>query len=288
MMITNLLSIAAIVIDSILMLILLYLLLIMPKLRTNVKKHTNIVELYAHRGLHNNEAGIPENSLMSFRRAVEAGFGIELDVQLTKDGVPVIFHDTSLERMCGIESRLDEKTYEELQQFTLLNTLEKIPTLAEFLETVSGKIPLIVELKAEWTDISVCSAAQALLDNYKGVYCIESFNPLVLLWYRKHRKHVVRGQLSTNFKKDGEQANILYLVLTHLLINWITKPDFIAYNCLYHREIGRRICKKLYRNMAVAWTVKSEKQLDNLKKEFDLFIFDSFVPSPIKNSGKYS
>lgn len=268
--------------------ILLYFFLIMPKLRTNTKKYTKMGEFYAHRGLHNNEAGIPENSMTAFRRALEAGFGIELDVQLTKDGVPVIFHDTSLERMCGIKGRLDELTYGELQRLTLLNTSEKIPALAELLDMISGKVPLIVELKIEWTDLSVCSVAQALLDDYKGVYCIESFNPLALIWYKKHRKHVVRGQLSTNFKKDGEYINIFYHVLTHLLLNWITKPDFIAYNCLYHKEIGRRICKRLYRNMAVAWTVKSQKQLDSLHKEYDLFIFDSFIPYQNKKIGKYS
>lgn len=264
---------------SFFLLIFIYFLLIMPRLGLNVKKYTQMGEFYAHRGLHNNEEGIPENSMAAFRKAVDAGFGIELDVQLTKDGVPVIFHDDTLERMCGVENKLSELSFEELQKLTLLNTSEKIPTLAEFLALTAGKVPLIVELKIEKRDLSVCSVAQALLDDYKGPYCIESFNPLALIWYKKHRRQVVRGQLSSNFGKEGEYRGILYFFLTHLLFNWITKPDFIAYNCLFYKEIGRRICRKLYRNMAVAWTVRSRKQLENMRDEFDLFIFDSFIPN---------
>lgn len=264
---------------GIFLLILIYLFLIMPRLGLDVKKYTQMGELYAHRGLHNNKAGIPENSMAAFRKAVDAGYGIELDVQLTKDGVPVIFHDYTLERMCGVEGRLGELSFGDLQKLTLLNTSEKIPTLAEFLAMTAGRVPLIVELKIEKKDLSVCSAAQSLLDEYQGPYCIESFNPLALVWYRKHCRHVVRGQLSSNFGKEGEHTGVLYFFLTHLLFNWITKPDFIAYNCLFHKEIERRICRKLYRNMAAAWTIRSQKQLEEMQNEFDLFIFDSFIPN---------
>ena len=264
---------------GIFLLILIYLFLIMPRLGLDVKKYTQMGELYAHRGLYNNKEGIPENSMAAFRKAVDAGYGIELDVQLTKDGVPVIFHDYTLERMCGVEGRLSELCFKELQKLTLLNTSEKIPTLAEFLAVTAGRVPLLVELKIEKKDLSVCSAAQSLLDDYQGPYCIESFNPLALIWYRKHRRHVVRGQLSSDFGKEGERRGILYFLLTHLLFNWITKPDFIAYNCLFHKEIGRRICRKLYRNMAAAWTIRSQEQLEAMHDKFDLFIFDSFIPN---------
>ena len=106
------------------LLILIYLFLIMPRLGLDVKKYTQMGELYAHRGLHNNKEGIPENSMAAFRKAVDAGYGIELDVQMTKDGVPVIFHDYTLERMCGVEGRLSELCFEELQKLALLNTSE--------------------------------------------------------------------------------------------------------------------------------------------------------------------
>lgn len=267
-------------------LFLLYLLLIMPRVFKKPSRTPYMGVLYAHRGLHDNKTAAPENSMTAFQKAVEAGYGIELDVQLTKDGIPVIFHDFTLERMCGVSGRIDTLTYEQLQELSLMQTEEKIPTLKEFLDMVAGRVPLIVELKIEWTNLSLCPVVQKMLTEYQGVYCIESFNPLALLWYRRHHKEVMRGQLSTNFRHDGNYKNVLYFLLTHLLTNWATSPDFIAYNCQFKEEPGRRICRKLYKNLSVAWTVKSQKQLESLKKDFDLFIFDSFVPKDTKTSDK--
>lgn len=264
----------------------LYLFMIMPRILRKPGKSPHMGFLYAHRGLHDNEGAVPENSMEAFRRAVEAGYGIELDVQLTKDGVPVIFHDFTLERMCGVPGRVDTTDYEQLRKLSLLQTEEKIPTLEEFLKMVDGRVPLIVELKIEWTDLSLCPAVQKMLAEYKGVYCIESFNPLALLWYRRHHKNIMRGQLSTNFMQEGSGKNLFHFLLAHLLMNWVSSPDFIAYNCRFKKEPGLRICRKLYGNLAVAWTVKSQKQLESLKKDFDLFIFDSFIPNDTKTSAK--
>lgn len=262
----------------IVVIIVLYLFFIMPRLWGKPSKAPYMGVYYAHRGLHDNQSSAPENSMKAFRKAVEEGYGIELDVQLTQDGIPVIFHDFTLERMCSVPGKVKQMTYSQLQQLHLLDTEEKIPTLEEFLHMVDGQVPLIVELKEEWTDLSLCPAVQKQLSEYKGVYCIESFNPLVLLWYRRYCKKVMRGQLSTDFRRDGGYKNIFYLFLTHLLTNWLTAPDFIAYNCLFKEEPARRICRKLYKNLAVAWTVKSQDQLESLKKDFDLFIFESFIP----------
>ena len=265
---------------------LLYLLMLMPRIFRKPRRMPHLGVLYAHRGLHDNQTQAPENSMRAFKKAVESGYGIELDVQLTKDGVPVIFHDFTLDRMCGVSGRIDTHTYEQLRKLSLLKSQEKIPTLEEFLKMVDGRVPLIVELKVEWTDLSLCRVVDQMLSAYKGVYCIESFNPLVLLWYRKHHKEVMRGQLSTNFRRDGNYKSPLHFCLTHLLTNWATGPDFIAYNCMFKEEPGRRICRKLYKNLAVAWTVKNQKQLESLEKDFDLFIFDSFIPEDTKNSVK--
>lgn len=264
----------------------LYLLMLMPRIFKKPKRTPYMGVFYAHRGLHDNQTDAPENSMCAFRKAVEAGYGIELDVQMTKDGIPVIFHDFTLDRMCGVPGKIGEFTYEELQKLYLLKTQEKIPALEEFLKLVDGRVPLIVELKVEWTDVSLCPAVDRLLSAYKGTYCIESFNPLVLLWYRRYHKEVMRGQLSTNFRQDGNYTSFFHFLLTHLLTNWVTGPDFIAYNCMFKEEPGRRICRKLYKNLAVAWTVKNQKQLESLEKDFDLFIFDSFIPKDTKISVK--
>lgn len=258
-------------------LILLYMLMIMPRMfrKPDIRPFQGV--LYAHRGLHDNEGEAPENSMAAFRKAVEAGFGIELDIQLTKDKVPVVFHDMTLKRICGAEGSICEYTYEELQQFHLCESQERIPKFADVLNMVAGRVPLIVEFKGENIDISLCPIADKLLREYKGVYCMESFNPLMVAWYRKHHGDIFRGQLSEKFFTNGKKQ-VLHFVLQNMLLNFFAKPDFIAYNCKEYDALARRICCGLYGATAVAWTIKSKEELAEMKKHFDLFIFDSFVP----------
>lgn len=260
----------------------LYLLAIMPRV-FNRPDTTLFKKVYfAHRGLHDNASDAPENSMAAFRKAVEAGLGMELDVQVTKDGVPVIFHDFKLNRICKAEGKISGCTYEELQDYRLCDSEERIPKLSELLEMVDGKAPLIVEIKAETANVSCCAVIDRMLRAYRGAYCIESFNPFVLWWFRRNHRDVVRGQLSSNFRREGEYWNILYFLMTHLLFNFLTKPDFIAYNHKFSEEPGRRICRRLYRHPAAAWTVRSQQDLEALKGEYDVFIFDSFLPAKIK------
>lgn len=271
-----------VVLIVILVLIVLYFLAIKPRLSRQKQWAPFKGVYYAHRGLHDNESEAPENSMAAFRKAVKAGYGIELDVQLTKDRVPVVFHDFTLERACGKTGKVYEYTYEELQQFPLFQSDERIPRFEDVLRTVDGKVPLIVEIKLEWMDLTVCAYVDKLLKEYKGLYCIESFNPLVLTWYRRYHNDVLRGQLSDAFLKEGEYKGVLYWFLQNLLLNWMTKPDFVAYNHKYADNLSRRLCRKLYKNMAAAWTIKSEQELEAAKKEFDVFIFDSFIPKKQK------
>lgn len=259
-------------------LFLLYLLMIMPRMAGRPDTTPFRSFLYAHRGLHDNAGDAPENSLRAFQKAADAGFGIELDIQMTKDHIPVVFHDFTLKRICGGEGKICDYTYEELQRFRLCGSDQTIPKFEDVLKCVDGRVPLIVELKIEITDTSICSAGDRLLSEYKGMYCIESFNPLGVLWYRRHRKNVVRGQLSDAFLKEGEYRGPLYFLLQNLMFNWLGRPDFVAYNHRYPKELSRRLCRGLYHNMAAAWTIKSQEQLKAAGKYFDIYIFDSFVP----------
>lgn len=259
-------------------LLLLYLLAIKPRMSKRREKSKFAGVYYAHRGLHSNNGEIPENSIPAFRKAVKRGYGIELDVQLSKDGVPVVFHDFTLERMCGKEGKVCEYTYEELQQFVLAGGEEKIPGFTDVLDVIGGKVPLIVELKVEWMDITVCPVVDSILRKYKGVYCIESFNPMALSWYRRYHNDVFRGQLADAFIKTGEYKGALYWCLQNLLLNWMTRPDFIAYNHENQGNLSRKLCRGLFRNTAVAWTIRSQAELEKAKKHFDIFIFESFNP----------
>lgn len=256
----------------------LYLLAVMPRIVNRPDSSLFRKKYFAHRGLHDNDGEAPENSMAAFDKAVKAGYGIELDVQMTKDSIPVIFHDGTMERMCGVKARIEDYTYEQLQEFTLAASEERIPRLEDLLELVDGRVPLIVEIKSETRNVSFCAVIDRMLRSYRGEYCIESFNPMVLLWFRRYHNNVVRGQLASNFRIDGGYKSPIYFFMTHLLLNLFTAPDFIAYNHQFEEEPGRRICRRLYRHPAVAWTIRSREELEKMSGKFDVFIFENFLP----------
>lgn len=264
----------------VLVLVVLYLLLIMPRMINRPDITPFMGRLYAHRGLHNNKSEAPENTMPAFRKAIEKGYGIELDIQLTKDDVIVVCHDFDLKRVCGADVKVKDLTYEELQQYKICDSNETVPKFSDFLKLVDGQVPLIIEYKSEDFHTKLFEMADAMLREYKGLYCVESFNPLLVLWYRRHHNDIVRGILSDSYVKEGFHAfpKWGYFVLHNLLTNGIAKPDFIAYHHIYYRDLSRTLCRKLYHAPAVAWTIQSQQDLEQRKDDFDLFIFDSFVP----------
>ncbi len=233
---------------------------------------------YAHRGFFDNTKEYPENSLPAFQRAVEAGFGIELDVQMTTDGILVIFHDGTLKRMCHVDKMLSEMSFEECQQYTLKKSQEKIPTFEQVLKIVDGKVPLIVEIKSEGKPIETVKKACEMLDGYKGSYVMESFHPGVVYWLKKNRKDILRGQLSEDYSRYDTFNFIEKFILTNCMLNGITKPDFVAYDVrCRHFTIFQMMCK-LFKFEKVCWTIKDSYQLEMAHEQFDLCIFDSFDP----------
>jgi glycerophosphoryl diester phosphodiesterase len=230
--------------------------------------------MYAHRGFHGK---YPENSYSAIKEAVKLGYGVEFDVHLTKDNIPVVFHDDTLNRMCGVKGYLRDYTYDELKQLRLLETDEAIPRFDDILNLVDGKVPLIIEYKVEKNAEKICRICDSILSDYKGIYCIQSFHPLAVRWYKTHRPNVVRGQLSEDFTK--QKFSLPYFLFSHLIGNCYASPDFISYNCKHKNELSRNICRKLYKSLSVAWTVRSQDELDRVSRSFDLFIFEDFVPS---------
>ena len=256
-------------------LVAIYLFLVAPRTIGGPDRSALLGVHYAHRGLFDNKTDAPENSLKAMRKAVEAGYGIEFDIQLSKDDIPMVFHDASLKRMCGIDGKVWEYTAKELQQMKLADSNETIPTLEAVLGEIGGKVPLIIEYKMDRVDTKVCELGNAILEKYQGPYCMESFHPFAVQWYRRHRPDVVRGQLSQNFAKT-DYKGIQYWMMTHLLTNFLTRPDFIAYNHKDAENFSRQVCGKLGA-LSVAWTIKSREQYIKAKEKFDLFIFDSFI-----------
>jgi len=261
------------------LLVIAYLFLIAPRIAGKPDVSMLRGVYYAHRGLHDNNSDAPENSMAAIRKAVESGYGIEFDVQLTRDRIPVVFHDETLKRVCGMEGRVRDYTYEQLQAFPLLSSQERIPLFADVLKAVDGRVPLIIEIKIHEDPDEVCAHADALIAAYHGPYCIESFDPRAVVWYKRNRPHVVRGQLSCDFNSPEQREPLSQMLVHYLLTNVIARPDFIAYDHKHKGNLSRVLCRKLFGALSVAWTLKSQQQLDAAKDDFDLFIFEQFIPS---------
>ena len=238
---------------------------------------------YAHRGLHDLAKGIPENSIPAFALAAERGFGIELDVQLSSDGVPMVFHDATLDRVCGVSGRLCERSSAELRELLLFGIAgTHIPTLAEVLSLVDGRVPLLVEIKEHPTPTASAEAAAKLLDGYAGAYLVEAFHPFALRWFRKNRPQVIRGQLSAAFLRDPKTRGAKYAVLHFFLLNFLARPDFIAFD-LHHRSSGViHILRALFGVPLFGWTAKTEKEYAT--KGFDTLIFEGELPEKPKGT----
>lgn len=239
---------------------------------------------YAHRGLHNARRGIPENSILSYRYVLAGGFGAEIDVRMTRDKHLVVIHDSDLRRLCGVKGRVEEMTLEELKLLQLQGTHESIPRFEEVLALFAGKAPLIIELKTEGRNVrSLCERACRILEGYQGDFCVESFDPRVLWWLRRNEPFIIRGQLSQNFLKRREGARMSLpgrLLLTTLLTNIATRPDFIAYRYEDRNRLSLRTCLELLGGREVSWTIRSQEDLDRAEAAGAIPIFEGFLPKP--------
>lgn len=232
--------------------------------------------LYAHRGLHDNSK--PENSLSAFRAAVTAGYGIELDVRLSADGIPVVMHDSALSRICRCSGTVSGQTLAELRTHRLADSEENIPTLSEVLTLVSGSVPLLIEIKGEDGNTAVCAETAELLDNYDGAFLLQSFNPLYLGWFRRNRPAYLRGLLYTNLFRDKVKLSFIHkLLLTGMLLNFIAQPDFISYHAGHPHEFPLLLCRSLFCTPAFVWTIRDEASRRRCPADTAV-IFENFIP----------
>lgn len=235
---------------------------------------------YAHRGLHNKKENIPENSLAAFRAAAESDYGAELDVHLLKDNSLAVIHDSELLRTTGKNGKVENLTKSELKNFFLEGTNETIPEFTEVLSVFEGRAPLIIELKTFGNNAAqLCKSVCDILDNYKGDFCIESFDPRCLRWLKRNRPHFLRGQLSKNFiKSPSGFGKIADFFLTSLFLNIFTRPDFIAYRYSDTKDLGFRLATKLCQKQGVVWTITKRSDYEKAKKENYIVIFEKFKP----------
>lgn len=238
-----------------------------------MKKNLDFLKnkIVAHRGYHDINIGIPENSIPAFQRAIEKNYLIEFDLHLLKSGEVVVFHDDNLKRMTGIDASIKDKTYNDIKDLKLVNTNEHIPLFSEVLRLVNGKVPIVIELKYDTKCGLLEDKVLEILKDYKGKYAIKSFNPLTVNYLRKKAPNVIRGQLSSDFKDD--KINILKkMFIRSMVYNFITKPDFISYDirALPSKKIKRLRKKKLI----MAWTIRDKKSYTNALDTCDTFIME--------------
>ena len=237
--------------------------------------------LYAHRGLHDGNKRVIENSMEAFRLAVEKGYGMELDVQLTRDGQMVVHHDGSLKRVTGVDRKVQDVDYADLP---LLPDGSRIPLFTEVLSMVDGRAPIIVEIKHNGGSAKNAAAAWAILKDYKGPYCVESFNPAAMKYFREHAPQIVRGQLASGGKWKKEDLSLgSYIALRSLIVNAISRPHFVAYSVPTDRTVSMGLMKHVFKPLLACWTVRDQQVLDAAQKAgYQYPIFELFEPAEKK------
>ena len=232
---------------------------------------------YAHRGLHDNEN--PENTLGAFENAVNNNYAIELDVQLSKDDKIMVFHDNNLKRLTGVNGKVKDYTTEELGAFKINNTNFGIPLLSNVLQLVNDKVPLLIETKNEGFAGELEVSLYEILKDYKGKYAVQSFSPFSISWFKKNAPDVIRGQLASDFKEpEKNKPKIFYFSLKHLIINFISRPQFISYDKSgIEAGIIRRLRK--FGTGVLCWTIKNKNEQAHVEPYTNSIIFENFEPS---------
>lgn len=269
------------VVEILLILAAVWLFLIAPRCGGERKMEALRRFRYAHRGLYDKAAGIPENSHPAFARAVARGYGVELDVHLLADGALAVFHDSDLARMTGRDGILEDLRAKDLQGCFLDGTGEHIPQFSEVLALFAGtNLPIIAELKPHGGNCAaLCARTVEELAKFDVVYCVESFDPRCVKWFRKNHPEILRGQLSQDYGvRRGKVGRLTGFALTKLLSNALTRPDFIAYRYEDRRAAPLRLSRKLFSAQLVYWTVRTQQELATAEREGALAIFEGIIP----------
>lgn len=255
-----------------------YIFLIMPRVSDRADMELLSTD-YAHRGLHSSTC--PENSLPAFFSAMQHGYGIELDVRLTRDGEAVVFHDATAKRMCGCAKSIAALTLAEVKVLRLGGTGYAVPTLAEVLELVDGASPLLIEIKGDGKEDRLCRRVAELLDTYPGAFAVQSFNPDTLKWFKRYRPRFARGQLICPLKsvKGRKHPRLTAFALSNMLTNVIARPDFISVNGRQLKNPSLRICIALFKCRAFVWTVRTPRQYRHVHRLGLFTIFEKFNPN---------
>ena len=227
--------------------------------------------MIAHRGYHNFNLKVAENSMEAFKRAVMKGYCIELDVRLLKDMKMVVFHDNNLKRACKVNKLINDCTYDEIKKLKLFNTSSNIPLLEDVLKMVNGRVPIIIETKYYPKYGVLEKKLLNCLSNYKGKIAIQSFYPKSLFWFKKNAKNIPIGLLSSDFRRSN--SSLKKLIGKTVLFDIFLKTDFISF---YINALPNSFIETKRKNKFIlGWTVKSKKDYDKAIKYCDNVICDN-------------
>ena len=225
----------------------------------------------AHRGLHNAQQGVYENTLSATNAAIDAGYNIEVDLHISADKVPIVFHDLTLDRLTERSGSVRDLTMAELSQISIMGTKDKIPSLNEFLDLVNGQVGVVLELKGhedEAQDIGFIKAVATALEKYPGDAAIMSFDHHLLKDARKLAPHLPLG-LTAYMDNSAYE--------THLNIAQTCDVDFISYELANLDSKFVKVFKKSDRPV-ISWTVKNTEDLAMSNKFADQPTFEGFRP----------
>jgi glycerophosphoryl diester phosphodiesterase len=220
---------------------------------------------FAHRGLHG--PGVVENGLAAFDAAVAAGHGVELDVQLSRDGEAMVFHDYELDRLTGEAGAVASRTSAELGVIAYRDGERGIPTLPRALRLIAGRVPLLIEVKSRNRRIApLCEAVRRALDDYGGAVGVMSFNPEVGRWFARHAPEVLRGLVVSEAGKKGLRGRI-----ERRLSRFRSHADFLACDI---RDLPSRFAATAGLPM-FTWTVRSEADRARAAAHADQIIYEA-------------
>ena len=230
---------------------------------------------FAHRGLFDANSGPPENSLPAFAAACEAGYGIELDVHLAQGGLVAVFHDETLDRLCGRPGRIADLRHADLTTLRLADSDTHVPSLGEVLALVGGRVPILVELKGRDARLLAPHVA-ALLDHYEGPRAATSFDPRVLKVLRRVAPDLPRGQLAGAQTWPGI-ARWQLATANRLMYDTVGRPAFYVYE-VHHLNAPALVHRRRRGALAVAWTARTAEDLELARRFADNVIFEGVRP----------
>ncbi len=246
---------------------------------------------FAHKGLYSLDQTIPENSMPAFAAAVENGYGVDLDIQSTRDDKIICFCNSHIRSACGIDEMPSVFNYDQLQKLKLFGSEEHIPLLSDVLSMINGRVPVIIEIKSPgirgglWT---LCERVYDVLCQYNGEYCIASFDPQVLRWFRENAEDVIRMQATMQYFdwRDEHTKKLKSFILSHLLSNCISRPHIVAYK-IGKQSVSAARCRKMGAPL-VLYTSKQAHRHEEIMSQCDAIVFEGYHPRICRDADSHN